>query len=113
MIAKVMSGGQTGVDRGALEAAVELGFPYGGMVPKGTAGEIAQENEVLRRVRMNGDRGLRGFVAQVLRETKWQFRDGHPNTDVGRRRCYNRVYSLMNPLRRSKTGPIVQGTGRG
>jgi len=29
LIAKIVSGGQTGVDRGALEAAVELGFPYG------------------------------------------------------------------------------------
>lgn len=68
----------------------------------GTAGEVAQENEVLGRVRANGDKGLRGFVAQVLREAKWQFADGHPNTDVGRQRCYNRVYALMNPLRRSK-----------
>ena len=33
-IAKIVSGGQTGVDRGALEAALELGFPYGGMIPK-------------------------------------------------------------------------------
>lgn len=38
-IAKIISGGQTGVDRGALEAAVELGFPYGGLIPKGRLAE--------------------------------------------------------------------------
>jgi len=37
--AKEISGGQTGVDRGALQAALELSFPYGGMVPKGRRSE--------------------------------------------------------------------------
>jgi hypothetical protein len=31
----VVSGGQTGVDRAALDAARELGLPYGGYVPRG------------------------------------------------------------------------------
>lgn len=35
MIGKVISGGQTGADRGALEAALNAGFAYGGLVPKG------------------------------------------------------------------------------
>lgn len=39
LIGKIVSGGQTGVDRGALEAALELGFPYGGYVPKGRRAE--------------------------------------------------------------------------
>ena len=34
LISKIISGGQTGVDRGAIEAARELGFPYGGLIPK-------------------------------------------------------------------------------
>lgn len=38
-IAKIVSGGQTGVDRGALEAALKLGFPYGGMIPNGRKAE--------------------------------------------------------------------------
>jgi hypothetical protein len=32
---KIISGGQTGVDRGSLDVAVELGIPYGGWCPKG------------------------------------------------------------------------------
>jgi hypothetical protein len=31
----IVSGGQTGVDRAALDAAIGLGIPYGGWCPKG------------------------------------------------------------------------------
>ena len=37
--AKIVSGGQTGVARGAIAAAKELGFPYGGLIPKGRLAE--------------------------------------------------------------------------
>ena len=35
----IFSGGQAGVDRGALDAAIELGNPCGGWCPKGRAAE--------------------------------------------------------------------------
>jgi hypothetical protein len=35
MIEKIISGGQTGADRAALDAAIKLGIPHGGWVPKG------------------------------------------------------------------------------
>ena len=35
MITKIISGGQTGADRGALDAAIALGIPHGGWIPKG------------------------------------------------------------------------------
>lgn len=35
MIEKIISGGQTGVDRAALDAAIELSIPHGGWLPKG------------------------------------------------------------------------------
>jgi hypothetical protein len=34
-IKKIVSGGQTGADQGALDAAIKYGFPHGGWVPKG------------------------------------------------------------------------------
>jgi predicted Rossmann-fold nucleotide-binding protein len=38
-LAKIISGGQTGVDRAALDAALELGFPCGGSCPEDRAAE--------------------------------------------------------------------------
>ena len=39
MITKIVSGGQTGADRGALDAAIELGIPHGGWCPNGRKAE--------------------------------------------------------------------------
>lgn len=40
---KIISGGQTGVDRAALDACLELGFPCGGWCP---AGRKAEDGEI-------------------------------------------------------------------
>ena len=39
MIKKIISGGQTGVDRAALDVVLELGIPCGGWCPKGRKAE--------------------------------------------------------------------------
>ncbi len=39
VLTRIVSGGQTGVDRGALDAAMELGFPCGGWCPEGRQAE--------------------------------------------------------------------------
>ena len=36
---KIVSGGQTGVDRAALDVAIELGIPHGGWCPRGRKAE--------------------------------------------------------------------------
>ena len=35
MLQKIISGGQTGVDRAALDAAIKMGVNHGGWIPKG------------------------------------------------------------------------------
>lgn len=39
LLEKIISGGQTGADRAALDAALEAGFPCGGYCPKGRKAE--------------------------------------------------------------------------
>ena len=45
-IIKIISGGQTGVDRVALDVAIELGFEYGGFCPKG---RLAEDGVILNK----------------------------------------------------------------
>lgn len=40
VIQKIISGGQTGVDRAALDVAIELKIPHGGWCPKGRLAEL-------------------------------------------------------------------------
>lgn len=47
--AKIVSGGQTGVDRGALDAAIELGIPHGGWCP---GGRLAEDGTIPPRYRL-------------------------------------------------------------
>jgi len=39
MIEKIMSGGQTGADRAALDVAIKLDIPHCGWIPKGRKAE--------------------------------------------------------------------------
>ena len=42
MIAKIVSGGQTGADRSALDFAIDNNIPHGGWIPKGRITEAGQ-----------------------------------------------------------------------
>jgi len=39
MIKKIISGGQTGADRAALDVAIKFNIPHGGWIPKGRIAE--------------------------------------------------------------------------
>jgi hypothetical protein len=49
MLEKIISGGQTGADRAALDVALKLGIPHGGWVPKG---RIAQDGLLAPKYRV-------------------------------------------------------------
>jgi hypothetical protein len=49
MIEKIISGGQTGADRAALDVAIRLGIPHGGWIPKG---RIAEDGRLSERYRL-------------------------------------------------------------
>lgn len=44
-LAKIISGGQTGVDRATLDAAIAAGVPYDGWVPRGRRAEDGRVSE--------------------------------------------------------------------
>jgi hypothetical protein len=66
-VRRIISGGQTGADRAALDAAIELGIPHGGWVPRGRWAEDGKLPERYQ-VQETGSRRL------DLR-TEWNVRD--------------------------------------
>jgi hypothetical protein len=55
MIKKIISGGQTGADRAALDVALKLGIPHGGWIPKGRKTEKGPLPEIYKLKEMPTD----------------------------------------------------------
>jgi len=53
MITKIISGGQTGADRGALDAAIRLEMDHGGWIPKGRLTEDGPLADTYRLIEMS------------------------------------------------------------
>lgn len=49
-VATIISGGQSGADRGALDAAIEIGIPHGGTCPKG---RVADDGTIPEKYKLN------------------------------------------------------------
>jgi len=71
-VAKIVSGGQTGADRGGLDAAIELGIPHGGWCPKGRKAEAGVIPAKYRLVETDSA----GYVARTGKSVI----DGHRTT---------------------------------
>lgn len=67
MVRKLISGGQTGVDRAALDVALELGIPCGGWCPKGRK---AEDGEIPARYPLQEMPS-----AEYAVRTEWNVRD--------------------------------------
>jgi hypothetical protein len=69
---KIISGGQTGVDRAALDVAIERGLPWGGWCPKGGwAEDLSDPPGLLAKYPHLKETPL----AHPLQRTEWNVRD--------------------------------------
>jgi hypothetical protein len=64
---KLVSGGQTGADRAALDVAIRHGFPHGGWCPKGRK---AEDGPIGRQYQLEETPS-----ASYLQRTEWNVRD--------------------------------------
>lgn len=64
---QIVSGGQTGVDRAALDVALALGIPCGGWCPRG---RLAEDGPIAERYPLRETRSTR-----YARRTLWNVRD--------------------------------------
>ncbi len=67
MLTRIISGGQTGVDRAALDVALELGIPIGGWCP---LGRRAEDGRIPRRYSLRDTPSSR-----YAQRTAWNVRD--------------------------------------
>ena len=69
---KIISGGQTGIDRAALDAAIEMGVDYGGWCPKGGwAQDFHNPPGLLARYPLLRETPS----AEPMQRTEWNVRD--------------------------------------
>ncbi len=66
-IEKIISGGQTGVDRAALDVAITLGFPHGGWIP---AGRWAEDGRIHKHYNLQETPS-----SETAQRTEWNVRD--------------------------------------
>lgn len=66
-IESIISGGQTGVDRAALDTALELGIPHAGWCP---AGRLAEDGRIPDRYQLTETP-----TKDYLQRTEWNVRD--------------------------------------
>lgn len=67
---KIVSGAQTGVDRAALDVAIDLKMPYGGWIPKG---RMSEDGVIPARYKYMQETRSRNYKPR----TEWNVRDSN------------------------------------
>lgn len=62
---KIVSGGQTGVDRAALDVAIKRGIPHGGWCPKGRIAEDGRIDDCYKLIETDSDNYIQRTVMNV------------------------------------------------
>lgn len=114
MITKIVSGGQTGVDRAALDVAIRLGIPCGGWCPKG---RLAEDGRISRAYPLEETP-----TSEYAERTMWNVRDtegtlvlafgppaGGTAYTIACTRILNRPCSVVDLAKNdSRVAPVVQ-----
>ena len=90
-ITRIISGGQTGVDRAALDAAMELGLSCGGWCPKG---RHAEDGVIPSRYPLQETP-----TADYAQRTHWNVRDSDGTVILNPRQANYTYYTPPNPRR--------------
>jgi Circularly permutated YpsA SLOG family len=104
MLRRIVSGGQSGVDRAALDAAGALGIAAGGWCPRG---RIAEDGRIRRRYRM-----LETPSAGYAQRTEWNVRDSDATLIVNRGRLDGGTLLTVQLARRHRKPVFVVQLGR-
>lgn len=112
-IARIISGGQTGVDRAALDVALLLSIPCGGWCPRG---RLAEDGAIEPRYPL-----YEAPTGEYALRTEWNVRDAdgtlvlaHGETDagtaltVGFARQYRKPFLVIDLTRLQDPRPAVQ-----
>ena len=112
-VGKIISGGQTGVDRAALDVALALGIPCGGWCP---AGRRAEDGPISDRYPLRETPS-----PEYGQRTEWNVRDSDATLIVARRplsggtartlklaRAYGKPYQVADPARFPEVERICQ-----
>ncbi len=104
MIGRIVSGGQTGVDRAALDAALALGLPCGGWCPRGRLAEdgVIPAHYPLRETP----------EADYAQRTEWNVRDSDGTLVLKRGRAGGGTAFTMATARRLGRPLLVLDLGR-
>src|SRR6476660_5622462 len=95
---RIISGGQTGADRAALDFAIDNGIPYGGWCPKG---RLAEDGPLAQYYALQ-----QTPTKAYPQRTEWNIRDSdgtilftiNPNLSGGSRKTYLLAKKHKKPL---------------